>query len=151
MPSIRDRVISVVATWSGVNFTTNEPLENIWGRSASASAIPFKPQAVFDLIEKLDSEFNNPNPDTRDLSSWSPVLFAPPSGIKTVDDLVTAVFVMPEDLAIRRFSESLVRNKALTSAIAKGVVKELSAKGLQLPKKAKRAVNEKTSKRGRSK
>lgn len=135
MPSIRDRVIAVVTQWSGLAaFGTNEALETIWGRSASANALPFKPQAVSDLIQKLDSEFDSPNPDTRDLSTWSPNQFAPPAGIKSVDDLVTGVFVMPPDGVVARFTSAVMRDTGMRNAIAEAVTKKMAAQGLVVKK-----------------
>ena len=94
--TIRIRVIDTVVEWSGVqDFSTSDPLAQIWARSASSTAIPFKPQAVVDLIGRLQSAFAPPFVPPRNLSSWKPTMFAPPTGFNTVDDLVSAVMAAP--------------------------------------------------------
>lgn len=94
--TIRERVIETVVAWSGVDdFSTSDPLANIWARSAASTAIPFKPQAVSDLIGRLRSAFSPPFVPSRNLSSWTPIIFAPPAGINTVDDLVSGVMAAP--------------------------------------------------------
>jgi hypothetical protein len=94
--TIRERVIDTVVDWSGVDdFLTTDPLANIWARSSSSTAIPFKDQAVTDLIGKLRPAFRPPFVPSRNLSSLKPGDFAPPAGITTVDDLVAEVMAAP--------------------------------------------------------
>ncbi|MGO9259411.1 MAG: hypothetical protein ACLQU1_24315 [Bryobacteraceae bacterium] len=55
------------------------------------SAIPFQPDGVEDLLEKLRSEFKTPGEVRKDTSGLTPHSFKPDGDIDTVDDLVRAV------------------------------------------------------------
>ena len=93
--TIRDRVVATVKTWCGFGgFDTSISLAVLWGQSSQADSIPFKPQAVSDLISKLQCEFRPPKPDPRDLSAWNPNSFAPGGTIDTVDALCSAVALL---------------------------------------------------------
>ena len=102
--TIRDRVVATVKNWCGFGgFNTGTSLAVLWGQSSQAASIPFKPQAVSDLISKLQTEFSPPNPDARDLSSWNPNSFAPGGTIDAVDDLVSAVMFAPVPATVHAF------------------------------------------------
>jgi hypothetical protein len=126
--TIRDQVIDTVTQWSGVDdFLTDDPLANIWARSDSASALPFHPQAVTNLIDQLRDAFSPPFVPARDLSSFKPPIFAPVGGISTVDDLVTQVMAAPSAGA-GAFAAVLSDESAhdrLAEAIASKVVEKL--------------------------
>ncbi|MGA9773126.1 MAG: hypothetical protein WBV94_29115 [Blastocatellia bacterium] len=143
--TIRERVIETVIAWSGVDdFLTSDPLENIWARSSDSTAIPFKPQAVTDLIGNLQSAFHAPFVPARDLSSWTPDIFAPPEGINTVDDLVLGVMAAPSPQAhalISGFAHKAARDE-FVDAIASAVAEKLK-------KPRKRTQSKKSPKGGR--
>jgi hypothetical protein len=150
--TIRDRVIDTVIDWSGVDdFLTDDPLENIWARSDSASGLPFHPQAVTDLIDRLRDAFRPPFVPARDLSSFTPPIFAPVGGINTVDDLVTQVMAAPsaqsEALATVFSDESALDGLAETiaSKVAERLKKVPSRKSGS--KKSTKATRSSTSKK----
>jgi hypothetical protein len=127
--TIRDRVVATVKNWCGFGgFSTGTSLAVLWGQSSQAASIPFKPQAVSDLISKLHTEFNPPKPDARDLSSWNPDSFAPGGTIDTVDDLVSAVMFAPVPAPVRAFIGGFAHDGAkseMVNAIADEVVRRL--------------------------
>jgi hypothetical protein len=147
-----DRVIDTVITWSGVDdFLGSDPLENIWARSDSASGLPFHPQAVTDLIDRLRDAFSPPFVPARDLSSFTPPIFAPVGGINTVDDLITQVMAAPsaqaEALAAAFSDESALDRLAETiaSKVAEKLKKALSRKSGR--KKATKATKRSSGKK----
>ena|ERR1700676_2903552 len=135
--TIRDRVVATVKTWCGFGgFNTATSLAVLWGQSSQASSIPFKPQAVSDLISKLQNEFSPPKPDARDLSNWNPSSFAPGGSIDTVDDLVSAVMFAPVPAPVHAFIGGFAHDGAkseVVNAIAAEVVRRLTPPAAENP------------------
>ena len=96
MPTILARVVAVVEDWSKLpNDDTTESLQNIWARSKFQFTVPFHPQAVDDLTDRLQTEFRRADPDTRDLRQLTSAAFAPVGAIESTDDLNDEVFRSP--------------------------------------------------------
>jgi hypothetical protein len=119
--TIGERVIDTVVDWSGIDdFLTTDPLANIWARSSSSTAIPFKDQAVTDLIGALRQAFRPPFVPSRNLSSLKPGDFAPPAGINTVDDLEAEVMAAPPGQSVAALAKGKKKPKKTSSARAEG-------------------------------
>jgi hypothetical protein len=93
VPTIEDRVSRTVADWAGIpeNFALEDALSVLWLTGPLGAAIPFQPEAVSRLIEKLQEEFSPSSPDPRDLDFLVPASFAPLGDINTVADVVDVV------------------------------------------------------------
>ena len=152
MPTILSRVVAVVTKWSKLpNNDTTEPLQNIWARSPFRFTIPFHPQAVDDLTDRLQTEFRNANPDTRDLSQLTSAAYAPVGSIASTDDLNDEVFrshalvPVPNVAHIAGFATPEAQD-LFVNAVAVAVAKKLKTPTKKQPKAKKSAKKSPTGK-----
>src|SRR6202011_2102634 len=95
--AIRERINAVIVDWCGQGGAQDQNLQQQWQATRNDPVRPhagmaFQPDGVQSLIDKVTAEFKKPEPaaEARKIVLKTSD-FEPNGGVKTIDDLVTAV------------------------------------------------------------